>query len=100
MGAQVLGHILEQLELLGENLVIYVADGVPIDECTSAATQPLISGGRSVPPLGMKYLLGVAIARDVIKAWVEQRGRQPSTREKCHAVVYYAIHDAYLPPNL
>lgn len=49
-------------------------------------------------PEGMKYLLEVELAKEVIQVWKSWRnGREPSPLEKYQAVLYYAENDAYLP---
>lgn len=47
---------------------------------------------------GMRYLLEVWLAREVIAVWSNWRdGREPTSEEKLAAIVYYAENDAYLP---
>lgn len=44
------------------------------------------------------YLLEVSIAREVIQVWSEWRGgAEPTSDERCEAILYYARNDAYLP---
>ena len=46
----------------------------------------------------LSYLLGVEAAEDAMEVWSAWRGgRQPTPEELCEAVVFYALHDAYLP---
>lgn len=47
---------------------------------------------------GLKYLLEVDLAKDVVDVWSQWRdGRQPTSSEVVEAVIHYAEHDAYLP---
>jgi len=48
-------------------------------------------------PEGMKYLLEVELAKEVIQVWRDWRnGKEPSPLEKYQAVLYYEENDAYL----
>jgi hypothetical protein len=48
-------------------------------------------------PEGMKYLLEVEVAKEVIQVWKNWRnGKEPSPLEKYQAVLYYVENDAYL----
>lgn len=47
---------------------------------------------------GFRYLLEVAIARDVLEVWSSWReGRAPDAEEAAAAVIHYAENDAYQP---
>jgi hypothetical protein len=51
-------------------------------------------------PEGMKYLLEVELAKEVIQVWKDWRnGKEPSPMEKFQAVLYYVENDAYLTDN-
>jgi hypothetical protein len=94
-----LGELLEQLDSLEDEAVIYAATEPKLD-CFSAAVALL--GDSDSRPLedinGMKYLLEVNIAKEVLDVWKSWRqGRTPTRTEKCEAVIYYALKDAYLP---
>jgi hypothetical protein len=47
---------------------------------------------------GMTYLLGVGLAKEIVRA---QRalspGREPSVEAKCRAIIYYAVYDTSEP---
>jgi hypothetical protein len=48
-------------------------------------------------PEGMKYLLEVEVAKEVIQVWKNWRnGKEPSPFEKYQAVLYYIENDAYI----
>ena len=48
----------------------------------------------------MQYLLEVALAREAVEAYQELHYvLEPTDEEKMKAILYYAEHDAYLPPN-
>ena len=50
---------------------------------------------------GLAYVLEVAAAKDALRAWSQARkNKLPSLRERYEAVLYYALNDAYLPPEL
>ena len=45
----------------------------------------------------MSYLLEVFLAKEVVEAWSGGRGGyQPAVKEKCAAVIHYAVNDAFL----
>jgi hypothetical protein len=47
---------------------------------------------------GLRCLLAVYIAREVLEVWSAWRdGRSPSHDEAAAAVIHYAEHDAYMP---
>lgn len=47
---------------------------------------------------GLAYLLEVGLAKDVVDVWSQWRdGRAPTPSEAVEAVIYYAVHDTYLP---
>ena len=46
---------------------------------------------------GMRYVLEVDIAKQVIEVW-RRWGGDSSSKEYCAAVVHYATHDDYLDP--
>jgi hypothetical protein len=46
-----------------------------------------------------RYLLEVFLAKEVVEAYQEHHGTlRPTADEKLKAIIYYAEHDAYLPP--
>jgi hypothetical protein len=46
-----------------------------------------------------RYLLEVFLAKEVVEAYQEHHGTlHPTADEKLRAIIYYAEHDAYLPP--
>lgn len=50
---------------------------------------------------GFAPVLEVAAAKQAVRAWSEARkNKLPSLRERYEAVLYYALNDAYLPPEL
>ena len=80
------------------------------DSQTIFATAPWTSNSETVVvnendlaenaarPSGYSYLLEVALAKDALEVWRSWRAdREPSTDERCEAVIHYALNDAYLP---
>lgn len=47
---------------------------------------------------GMRYLIEVRIAKEVIRVWRAWReGKLPTLQEQCDAIIYYAVNDSYQP---
>jgi hypothetical protein len=47
---------------------------------------------------GMHYFMEVWVAQEVVEVWRRWSSTaEPTSDEKCEAVLYYAINDAYLP---
>jgi hypothetical protein len=95
-------ELLDKLELLDDSFTIY-ADPIPEWTETSAAIACLGLEDGSLPEAieaaGLKYLLEVNLAKEVLEVWRAWReGKEPSPTEKCQAIIYYAKHDSYLPP--
>lgn len=94
-----LAELINNLDSLNEESTIYaIAD--PDWSESSLAVAVLDPDGGSLPPeaAGMKYLLEVAIAKEVLDVWREWRqGKTPTIHDKCEAVIYYAKNDSYLP---
>jgi hypothetical protein len=43
------------------------------------------------------YVLEVDLAKDAIRVWRQDHdGAEPSAAQRCAAVMYYAVHDAFL----
>jgi hypothetical protein len=50
---------------------------------------------------GLASVLQVAVAKEAVRTWSTWRkNRLPSLRERYEAVLYYALNDAFLPPEL
>jgi hypothetical protein len=91
-----LAALLDQIDDIGGDLTIYVADTSQLSSATPALAQREPPNGA--PPSGMRYLLEVSLARDAIQVWSDWRsGRTPNSDDKADAVIYYAEHDAYMP---
>jgi hypothetical protein len=92
--------VVKKLARLSDALVIY------IDNARGAAPESdvvLFDGGGSggVPQRkdGMQYFLEVSVANDCVRAWsTHRKGKKPTTKDKCAAIIYYAQNDAYLMP--
>lgn len=80
--------------------VIFVPKGSKANENSEAIVSKIINIDEPPgiqTPEGMKYLLEVELAKEVIQVWKDWRsGKEPSPHEKCQAVLYYSGHDAYL----
>jgi hypothetical protein len=54
----------------------------------------------SVDGVQLEYLLEVFIAKEILEVWREwHNGQTPSEPQMCDAIIYYAMHDAYLPSS-
>ena len=94
-----LRQAVELLDRLDADQIIYVQRDVPARAESGVVVD--FSSDDGEPPasaIGMRYLLEVSLARNVVRVWSEWReGRSPSTEEKIEAIVYYAEHDAFQP---
>jgi len=76
-------------------------------EAVLHATQPWSSTSTAAvtsdddAPEGMGYLPEVNLAQQAVSVWSTWRERrQPTDLEKCHAIIYYAENDTYLPVDI
>lgn len=90
-------ELVERLDALDDDLTIYAAESWSETSNAVAAREP---EDGSLPPeaAGMRYVLEVSIAREVIEVWSKWRGGAvPTTSERCEAILHYAENDSYLP---
>ena len=54
------------------------------------------SGGlpKGVEDLGLKYFLGVTVAKEFLEGWMSNQGKVPVTAERTARLIEYAITDA------
>ena len=94
-----LAELLEGIDVLDDELTIYASDQPEWKEA-SEAIACLEPDDGSVPSKasGLRYLLEVRLAKDVSQEWRAWRGNAwPTPKEKCEAVIYYALNDSYWP---
>lgn len=93
-------EILDDIDDLDDELTIYASDKPHWSETSLAvACREPEDGSLPAEAEGLKYLLEVRLAKDVIRVWRAWRNNaQPIPKEKCEAVIYYATNDSYLPP--
>lgn len=91
---QRLGDVLKSIDALDPEGTIYAPSHRPL-----SADSPVVVAIEGSPvPAGLKYLLEVAIADDVLEVWSAWRsGRVPSADDAVAAVEWYTDHDAYMP---
>ena len=92
-------ELIGRLDELDDELTLYASGGWRATAASPAvaALEPQ-DGSLPAEADGMEYLLEVAIAREVVEVWSAWRdGREPTTADKCEAILHYARHDAYLP---
>jgi hypothetical protein len=91
-------ELINQIDSIDDNLIIFVSENMEFDENINAVAAPnyqLEGGGK---PKGMVYLLEVNLAKEAIEVWKDWRsGKEPTDKDKCQAVIHYAIYDSYLP---
>jgi hypothetical protein len=92
-----LANIIENLSDFDDNLTIY-AERNPKWSAASPAVVSLENENGEVidAPPNLSYLLEVDIANEVLEVWINWHKREPSTEEKCSAIIYYAENDAYI----
>lgn len=94
-----LESLVASLENLDDSLTIYIAP----DAKWNAMSQVIVfeepeDGSLPSGAKGMKYFLEVYIAKEVLTVWQTwHHDRTPSLKEKCEAILYYAMNDTYLP---
>jgi hypothetical protein len=95
-----LEDLLANLHELDDELTIFVAPDHP-PRCSSEAIAVVEPEGGVLAvegATGMRYLLEVNLAKDVVEVWREHGGDN-SLESACRAILHYASHDAYLDPN-
>lgn len=94
-----LSELIEGIDDLGEELTIYAQEPWSEGSLAVAVAEPE-DGSLPVEAAGMRYLLEVPLAKDVLEVWREWRGGAvPSLHDSCEAVIHYAENDAYLPTD-
>jgi hypothetical protein len=91
-------HLLDQIETFNVEYAIYTASDREVNENSNvmAIKSHYIRGSRI--PEGMKYLIDVELAKEILNVWSNWRqGRKPSLDEKYKAIQYYLENDAYIP---
>ena len=96
--------LLDHITQFDDDSVIFVPMSSRPNEDSEAVVRKIIifdePPGLQTPD-GMKYLLEVELAKEVIQVWKDWRnGREPSPYEKYQAVLYYAEKDAYLAEDI
>jgi hypothetical protein len=88
--------VVAQLHVLNDAETIYAKE--PWSECCDAVVAPEDEGGALVPPqlqpIGFRYFLEVAIAKEVLHDWIESEPGAMGDGEACARLIHYAIHDA------
>ena len=93
-----LADVLDRLETFDDEATVFVESGSPTDGDSRATVSGPDEDDRE-PPAGFAYVLEIGLMKDVLQVWSAWRGgAQPTSREKCEAVLYYSSNDAYLPP--
>lgn len=88
--------VVAQLHVLDDAETIYAKE--PWSESCDAVVAPEDEGGALVPPqlqpIGFRYFLEVAIAREVLHDWIESERGSMTDSEACARLLHYAVHDA------
>ncbi len=93
----ILSELLEKLEDFDDDSTIYAERNPEWSASSRAVICSQSEDGEIVDaPKDLSYFLEVDIAKEVIEVWKEWCGRNPSTEDKCRAVIYYAENDAYI----
>ena len=70
----------------------------PESEALVLSEDPVDHASPSAPDL--TYLVGVETAKEVLAVWSKWRGgASPNPEQAVTAIVHYALHDAYQPPE-
>jgi hypothetical protein len=98
-----LAQVTERLDDYDDQLMIWArargrADLTPDTEAVVAPE--LEDGGVWWNERGLMYVLEVDLAKDAIRVWRQDHGgAEPSAAQRCTAVLYYAVNDAFLKEN-
>ena len=94
-----LEELVATLGTIRDDWVIFAVEEGDLTCSTEVVAMPEPKGNwRTVDPAtGMRYVLEVDIAKQVIEVW-KKWGGGSSSKEYCAAVVHYASHDDYLDP--
>ena len=100
-GGLTLAQIVQQLDGYDDELMIWArarTDLVDLAPDSEALVAPqLEDGGVRWEERGLSYVLEVELAKEAIQVWRQWRhGAEPSTAQRCAAVIHYAVNDAYL----
>lgn len=99
MGVAMLRDALASIDGFDEEATIYAREPWGPTSAAVIAIEGEESATKAISE-GFTYLLEVSLAKDVIDVWSAWRsGDVPSADQRCEAVVYYAMNDAYLPPQ-
>jgi len=97
-------ELLDHINQFDDDSVIFVPIHAGLNEDTEAVVSRIniIEKPPGIEaPEGMKYLLEVELAKEVIRVWKDWRnGKEPSPYEKYQAVLYYVKNDAYLSKEI
>lgn len=92
-----LSKLLEKLDDFDDNSTIYAEKNPKWSADSRAAIYLQTENGEITDAAkDLSYFLEVYIAKEVIELWKDRCRRNPSTEDKCHAVIYYAENDAYI----
>jgi hypothetical protein len=90
-----LGEIIRGLDDLSDDLTICAAR---TPTWTAENQADLCTADAAPQACKYSYFLEVSVAKDVLRAWsFARRGAIPDFKSRCHAIIYYAENDAYLP---
>ena len=96
--------LLDNINQFDNDSVIFIPVSSRLNENVEAIVSKIIIIDKPPgiqTPEGLRYLLEVEMAKEVINVWREWRnGKEPSSLEKCHAVLYYAENDAFLVEDM
>lgn len=92
-----LSKLLEKLDDFDDDSTIY-AEKSPEWSADSRAAVYLKSDNGEIIGVAkdLSYFLETDIAKEVIEMWKQKCGRNPSTEDKCSAVIYYTENDIYI----
>jgi hypothetical protein len=89
-----LGSLLDSLEQFNEDLIVFTLG----DDAVSCNSLVILVEDEDDAPEGGRYLLEIFLMKEVLEIWKDHRnGVEPTTSQKCEAIIYYASRDAYIP---
>lgn len=87
--------VISALHSFNEEDTIYSQEPWTRDAMATVALEPSAGGlPTEASSLGLTYFLEIAIAKEVLEGWIQNRETFPSLGEMCDRVILYATYDA------
>jgi hypothetical protein len=100
-GGMTLSQVVQRLDSYDDELMIWArarTDLADLTPDTEAVVAPELEDAEVWwEERGLSYVLEVDLAKEAIEVWRQWRdSAEPSAGQRCAAVIYYAVNDAFL----